>query len=272
MFIYTTIAMLLLIWPVSTYAQVVINEVELYPSVSAEGQWVELYNTSDSIIDLSGWTLASLSKNMTITIPQGTMLNSSSYLIINNNETWMEHKDEVIILKDQFGTVIDQVGPFTEESKDSASWQRYPNAGDSWRFVIMTPGKTNGGFPAEPKQAAPPQFTERFTITKFSLIEPSGVNATEIGVNNPFQVSAEITNNTLQKHSFAYIVQIKKDKITEHLSWVSGAIEAREVLELSQSWIPESAGVYDIEIFMWKDLANPEPLSFKVPSMTVTVQ
>jgi len=274
MIIYAIIIILsLIIWPAVVHAQVIINEVELYPSVSAEKQWVELYNLSNSVIDLSGWTLASLSKNATITIPQGIMINGSGYLIIKNNETWMEQKDEVIVLKDHLGKVIDRVGPFTEESKDSATWQRYPNAEDGWKFVIKTPGKTNGGFPTMPKQVTPSEFTERFTITEFSLIEPSGRNATEIETNKPLEILAEITNNTLQRHSFAYIVQIKdSDGITVQLSWVSGAVEGKEILELSQSWIPESAGIYKIEIFIWESVTNPSPLAFKVPSATVAVE
>jgi hypothetical protein len=265
------IALALTILPVSAYAQIIINEVELYPSVSYERQWVELFNTSNFATDLSGWTVTSLSKNMTLTVPQGTMVNGSGYFIVKNSESWMEQKDEVIILKDQLGNVIDQVGPFTETDKDSATWQRYPNGEDNWRFLLKTPGKSNGGFPTLKETIS--RGVELFSITKISLIDRSGTNTTLANVNEPLKVSATIESNSFEEESFTYIVKITNSEgITVQLSWVSGMLKTKKSLELSQQWIPESIDNYEIEFFVWKDVADPTPLSFNVPRLPVTIQ
>jgi len=261
----------LIILPVSAYAQIIINEVELYPSVSYERQWVELFNTSNFATDLSGWTITSLSKNMTLTVPQGTMVNGSGYFIVKNSESWMEQKDEVIILKDQLGNVIDQVGPFTETDKDSATWQRYPNGEDNWRFLLKTPDKSNGGFPTLKETIS--RGVELFSITKISLIDRSGTNTTLANVNEPLKVSATIESNSFEEESFTYIVKITNSEgITVQLSWVSGMLKTKKSLEFSQQWIPESIDNYEIEIFVWKDVADPTPLSFNVPQLPVTIQ
>ncbi len=272
MFMYAIIMIfVLVIWPVSVYAQIIINEVELYPSVSYENQWVELFNRSNSIIDISGWTLIAMAKNITLTIPQGTIINPSSYFIVKNNETWMKHMDEVIVLKNNVGNVIDKVGPFTETEKDSATWQRYPNGEDNWRFVIKTPGKTNGGFANLTRLTSP--FVEQFTISKLSLLDATGTNTTHIQVYKPLRISAEVTNNNFIKQPFTYIVKIENsDKITVHLSWFSGAAEEKGSLSLSQSWLPETPDTYKIEIFIWESLTNPSLLTFKIPTTTVIVE
>lgn len=261
----------LIISPVSTYAQVIINEVELYPSVSDEKQWVELFNTSNSTINLGGWTITALSKNMTITIPEGTMMKGFGYLVVKNNTGWMDHKDEVIVLRDQSGNITDKVGPFTEINQDSATWQRYPNGADSWRFVIKTPDRTNGGFP--PLHTVTSQLGEPFTITKFSTVDGSGKNATRVHVNDLMKISAEVANNNFAKQSFTYIVKINdSDGITVDLFWFSGKAEEKTNLILAPSWIPKMPGTYDIEIFIWESLTNPSSLAYTVPHATVVVE
>lgn len=261
----------LVILPVSAYAQIIINEVELYPSVSEEKQWVELFNTSNSTLSLGGWTLTSLSKNMTITLPQDTMIKGFGYLVVKNSTEWMDHKDEVIVLRDHSGNITDKVGPFTEINQDSATWQRYPNGEDAWRFIIKTPGKTNGGF--SPPQKVTSQLAEPFTITKFSTVDVSGKNVTRIHVHDLLKISAEVANNNFKKQSFTYIVKIRdSDGITVDLFWFSGRAEEKTNLTLAPSWIPEMPGTYDIEIFIWESLTNPSSLAYTIPRATVVVE
>jgi hypothetical protein len=65
---------------------VVINEVDTNPSgddSQSVSEWVELYNPTESDIDLSGWQIASTTVlKKTLTIPDGTIISSGDFLNI----------------------------------------------------------------------------------------------------------------------------------------------------------------------------------------------
>jgi len=77
------------------------------------------------------------------------------------------------------------------------------------------------------------------------------------------KVKSEVTNNTPDTLTLAYIVQIKdSDGVTVQISWMDGIkIAPKEKVQAAQSWIPEEAGEYLVEIFVWESIANPDPMS-----------
>lgn len=77
------------------------------------------------------------------------------------------------------------------------------------------------------------------------------------------KVKSEVTNNTPDTLTLAYIVQIKdSDGVTVQISWMDGIkIAPKEKVQAAQSWIPEQAGEYLVEIFVWESIANPDPMS-----------
>jgi len=77
------------------------------------------------------------------------------------------------------------------------------------------------------------------------------------------KIKSDVTNNTTETLSFAFIVQIKdSDGVTVQLSWMEGVkVAPREKIGVMQSWIPEEAGEYLVEIFVWESIANPDPMS-----------
>lgn len=77
------------------------------------------------------------------------------------------------------------------------------------------------------------------------------------------KVKSEVTNQTADTLTLAYIVQIKdSDGATVQLSWMDGIkVAPRETVEAMQSWIPEKPGEYIVEIFVWESIANPDPMS-----------
>ena len=73
----------------SVYAQtisdnVVINEVDTNPfgdDSMTVAEWVELYNPTDSDVDLSGWEIASTTVlKKTLTIPDGAVISPETFL------------------------------------------------------------------------------------------------------------------------------------------------------------------------------------------------
>ena len=76
------------------------------------------------------------------------------------------------------------------------------------------------------------------------------------------KITFKLTSNLRMDQPFVYIIQVKDEEgFTDQLSWVNGLLQARQEFRPQQSWIPENPGEYTVEIFIWKSVANPVPLS-----------
>ncbi|MHC4159398.1 MAG: lamin tail domain-containing protein, partial [Planctomycetota bacterium] len=76
----TDFAILALHWNESNMPLIVINEIHYRPDLKVEQvEFVELYNSGDETIDLSGWYF---SRGIDFTFPPGTSLDPNSYLVV----------------------------------------------------------------------------------------------------------------------------------------------------------------------------------------------
>ncbi|MGB1369918.1 MAG: PEP/pyruvate-binding domain-containing protein [Flavobacteriaceae bacterium] len=73
--------------PVKVKSQVVINEIN-YNSSDAfnPSDWIELYNSQPTSIDLSNWQIKDDNDNHVFVIPEGTQIEGNEYLVIVKNE------------------------------------------------------------------------------------------------------------------------------------------------------------------------------------------
>ncbi|AJM92864.1 lamin tail domain-containing protein [Nitrosopumilus piranensis] len=149
---------------VPAYAQtdqtVVINEVDINPpgdDSKSISEWVELYNPTDSTIDLSGWKIASTTVlKKTMTIPSGTTINPGQFLTFSYQSVWFTDSSESVELRDENGVVIDKTPVLSDIQNDFKSWQRIYDgydfdSYDDWKFVTSTSGSTNGKLIQEQK-------------------------------------------------------------------------------------------------------------------------
>ncbi len=85
---------------------------------------------------------------------------------------------------------------------------------------------------------------------------------TEPAINEANQIVGSISNNQNHAQSFVYVIQVKDDlgRVMQ-ISWIQGELTSNQSLNLSQSWVPEKAGIYDIETYVWKSLNDVIPLS-----------
>jgi len=84
-------------------------------------------------------------------------------------------------------------------------------------------------------------------------------------------LQANITNEDTTAHNFVFQVQVKNEAgIIVALAGSGGTIAAGGSMTPYISWTPETAGTYTIEVYVWKSLSEPEPLSL-VMTTTVTV-
>ena len=90
--------------------------------------------------------------------------------------------------------------------------------------------------------------------------------------NTQFQMVGSVTNpDTVTSQPFVYIFQVRNsDGVVEFLSWFQSDIPPEQRLDVSQSWIPETSGLYTIETFVWKSLDDLTPLS-EPTSVLITV-
>lgn len=132
---------------------VVINEVDINPpgdDSASISEWVELYNPTDSEINLGGWEIASTTVlKKTMTILAGTTIQPGEFLTYSYQSVWFTDSYEIVELRDENGIVIDKTPLLSDLGNDFTSWQRFydgydlDNSGD-WKFVTSTAGSSNG--------------------------------------------------------------------------------------------------------------------------------
>ncbi len=143
---------------IPAYAQtssdnVVINEVDTNPpgnDAASVSEWVELYNPTDSDIDLGGWEIASTTVlKKTMNISYGTIIKPGQFLTYSYQSVWFTDSIESVELRDENGIVIDKTPMISDIQNDFTSWQRIYDgydldSSDDWKFATSTTGSSNG--------------------------------------------------------------------------------------------------------------------------------
>ena len=139
---------------------VVINEVDINPPGDDSAfisEWVELYNPTDSEINLGGWEIASTTVlKKTMTILAGTTIQPGEFLTYSYQTVWFTDSNESVELRDANGIVIDKTPLLSDHTNDFTSWQRIYDGFDTdlasdWKFVTSTLGASNGNPPEHPE-------------------------------------------------------------------------------------------------------------------------
>ncbi len=132
---------------------VVINEIDINPpgdDAKSIAEWVELYNPTDSKIDIGGWQIASTTiLKKTMIIPTGTFIEPGKFLTFSYQSLWFTDTNELAELKDKTGVVVDRTPLLSDLKNDITSWQRTSDGYDldnvnDWKFAISTAGSSNG--------------------------------------------------------------------------------------------------------------------------------
>ncbi|KAF6247028.1 hypothetical protein C6990_07470 [Nitrosopumilus sp. b3] len=90
--------------------------------------------------------------------------------------------------------------------------------------------------------------------------------------DNPLQIVGTIINPNEFDQKFVYLFQVKNENnIVESISWIQGELSSGQSLDISQSWIPQRSGNYEIETFVWNSLGDPTVLA-PIMSSLITVE
>jgi len=136
----------------------------------------------------------------------------------------------------------------------------------------------------------PNSISDNFKVETFALVESSippierlehssivftnsfGNQLTSFSKDQQIQIVGTISNNHEYTQNFVYFFQVKNSSnFVESISWVQGELSAKQILDVSQSWIPKKSGIYTIETFVWNSLIHLIPLS-PIMSETITVE
>jgi len=127
---------------------VVINEVDTNPfgdDSQSISEWVELYNPTNSDVDLSGWKIASTTVlKKTLTIPDGTIIGSDKLLKFTHEKIWFTDSSESVELRNSIDEVIDKTPFISDLENDFLSWQRSYDGHSNWEFSLASAGGSNG--------------------------------------------------------------------------------------------------------------------------------
>ena len=132
---------------------VVINEIDTNPpgdDSQSISEWVELYNPTDSEIDIGGWEVASTTiLKKTLIIPEGTTIEAGKFKTFSYTTVWFPDVNELVQLRDSDGVIIDQTPTITDLDNDFSSWQRIYDGYDTdsssdWEFATSNVGLSNG--------------------------------------------------------------------------------------------------------------------------------
>ncbi len=111
---------------------------------------------------------------------------------------------------------------------------------------------------------------ERAPASNPRVVDSFGNELDEVSVDQQVQIAADLVNGQDRDQPFAYLVQISKGGVTYSLSWITGSLAPGQSLNPAQSWTPTESGTYDVQIFVWESVDNPDALSPPVET-TITV-
>ncbi|MFY3741335.1 MAG: hypothetical protein HMLIMOIP_001790 [Candidatus Nitrosomirales archaeon] len=105
----------------------------------------------------------------------------------------------------------------------------------------------------------------KFMRIGVELPETVDQNGDPLGQGNlgtPIGIQSTLTNNENRDIKLTYIIKVTdSDGVTAMVSWIKGSVNSGMNLKPTIFWIPDTAGNYNIDIFVWDSLDIPIPLS-----------
>ena len=221
---------------------VVINEVDTNPfgdDSLAISEWVELYNPTDSDVDLSGWQIASTTVlKKTFTIPDGTIISPEQILPFTYTKVWFTDSSESVELRNSSGDVIDKTPTITDLKNDFMSWQRSYDGHTDWEFSLGSAGGSNGKLMSS-DSSSPVVVTLSTDKTNYVFDETATIQGTvseKVFVEIPtFQ--AAVISITISGPDFQQSVSLYPDY---NLNYETG-LDLVQVMGISE-------GIYDVTV------------------------
>ena len=113
---------------------------------------------------------------------------------------------------------------------------------------------------------------ERVSVRNLMIVDENDNLLDEIKKGQLVRIKVSLKNNRALEQPFAYLVQITDEEETAlPIMGSSGKLKPKESVDIFQHWKPTIAGRYNLQIFVWKSVDQPDALSPPL-STTITVK
>lgn len=113
---------------------------------------------------------------------------------------------------------------------------------------------------------------EEISTSDFKIVNSLGEEIKSPVVDQQLNLQTSLKNMNGKNIDWAYIVQvINSDGAIVDLNYATGSLVKNQTLAAALSWTPSERGNYKIEIFVWDNLRDINPLApMSIHSITVT--
>ena len=125
---------------------------------------------------------------------------------------------------------------------------------------------------AEPTKEVIEVIGEKISLLVFDISDESWDRVNSLSVGDLPVFESTLKNNVNGDQKFVYFMEIKDARgITVNFSYLVGEMPKGKVLGIGLSWMPDAKGEYTVDVFVWDDLENPNPLAFRTLSKRVII-
>jgi hypothetical protein len=234
----------------SVRAEIRINEVFPNPEGSPEvDEFIEIYNTTDEVLDLSGWTLMdTVGSPKVYTFPQ-IVLEGKKIFVFRHDITKivLNNTSDGVVLKNASGDVIDEMT--FDQSEEGISVGRYPDGTGEFFSMLPTEGSNNIQPPTPTPTNTPvptntPTPTKTSTPTKTLTPTRTLTPTKNISPTNVLSVSKSEKNDSaeIDEHEEAEAENEGASSESAEFTYQKGSSQSDKK---SSSKLPEVLGVQD---------------------------
>jgi hypothetical protein len=244
--LFLTVLLLLAIMTSSGLADVVINEVELNPPEDDE-QWVELYNSGDNDVDISGWSITPLSNPSKEEFIGFENISAKEFYMLSFEDGWLNSNEEVLILRNDEGTIVDRT-PVLYDLEDSyCAWGRYPDGSSNWAFMRSTLGGPSSGEPCEEAESKSIKFEMDQSVSGNGYVRISSLIQNSVDATFRSRESGSGTYNSEEAVRYsenligpAYTINMSKSNLSARYSNTTFPISPERSVRYATKWSESS--------------------------------
>jgi hypothetical protein len=275
----TILALLIITRTAHASSSVQINEIAwMGTSVSANAEWIELYNPDSNPVDLNGWKLSSTDGSPNIVL-SGTISGNGYFLLertsdstlpsITANQIYtgaLSNSGEHLQLINSTGTIVDDVdGSNGWSAGDDTTKNTMQRNGSSWITGTPTPGTANV-ITASSSTTTSTSMSDQGSDDTASQISSSAKSAYSLAINPDPTYSAQITipDKGVSGISVPMTVSVKvnnhKDMVSGKFMWNYGDGSADTfVHNTPANHIYHYTGTYTVVLVYYSDEIKEDP-------------
>lgn len=113
---------------------------------------------------------------------------------------------------------------------------------------------------------------QEVSTSDFKIVNSLSQEITSPVVDQQLNLETSLKNVSDKNIDWVYIVEVtNSDGVVVDLNYATGSLVKNQTLAAALSWIPTASGNYNIEIFVWDNLRDINPLApMSTHEITVT--